>query len=282
VSVSPRAVRHLSCGTLCPHGGRLISGEGGVLGGARIVCHCLLVEGADGLVLIDTGFGLDDMRDTRQLGAIFDGLFRPQARESETAIEQLRALGFDPGDVRHIVATHLDLDHAGGLPDFPGAQVHVLGDELRAAMSPSWRERQRYVAVHWAHGPKWVEHSVDGDDWLGFESVRILPGSDAEILLVPLAGHTRGHTGVAVKHEGRWLLHCGDAFFHRGEVQTPPSCPPVLKAFQNVNSVENGKRRQNQERLRELALRHAAEVELFCSHDPVMLARLQSAEQRPA
>jgi hypothetical protein len=47
----------------------------------------------------------------------------------------------------------------------------------------------------------------------------------------------------------------------------------VLKAFQNVNSVENAPRRQNQERLRELASRAAGEVELFCSHDPVMLAR---------
>jgi glyoxylase-like metal-dependent hydrolase (beta-lactamase superfamily II) len=261
---------------MCPHGGRLISGQGGLLGKARIICHCLLVEGADGLVLIDTGFGLDDMRNTRQLGLIFDTLFRPQARESETAIEQIRGLGFAPEDVRHILATHLDVDHAGGLPDFPDAQVHVLGAELRAALNPSWRERERYVAAHWAHGPKWVEHGAEGDDWFGFQSVRVLPGSDPEIVLVPLIGHTRGHTGVAVKRDGSWLLHCGDAFFHRGELQTPPSCPPVLKGFQNVNSVENAKRRENQERLRELALRHGGEVELFCSHDPVMLERQQA------
>ena len=110
-----------------------------------------------------------------------------------------------------------------------------------------------------------------------FESVRILPGSDAEILLVPLIGHSRGHTGVAVEHEGRWLLHCGDAYFHRGEMQTPPTCPPVLKAFQNVNSADNSARRQNSERLRELAARTDVEVELFCSHDPQTLARLRSA-----
>ncbi|HTA05668.1 MAG TPA: hypothetical protein VK774_04835, partial [Solirubrobacteraceae bacterium] len=103
----------------------------------------------------------------------------------------------------------------------------------------------------------------------------------AEILLVPLIGHTRGHTGVAVKHDGGWLLHCGDAFFHRDEMQTPPSCPPVLKLFQNVNSVENGKRRQNRDRLRELAQRSVGEVELFNSHDPVLLARLQGAAGSP-
>jgi len=262
---------------MCPHGRRLINGDGGVLGRARLVCHCLLVEGAEGLVLIDTGFGLDDMRNTRQLGLIFDKLFRPQAREGETAIEQVRALGFAPEDVRHVVTTHLDVDHAGGLPDFPGAQVHVLARELQAAMHPSLRERERYVAAHWAHGPTWVQHEPDGDEWLGFESVRILPGSDAEILLVPLIGHTRGHTGVAVKLDGRWLLHCGDAYFHRGEMQTPRACPPVLKAFQNVNSADNAARRQNSERLRELAVRSGDEVELFCSHDPATLARMQGA-----
>jgi glyoxylase-like metal-dependent hydrolase (beta-lactamase superfamily II) len=273
VNASPRAIHHLGCGTMCPHGRRFINGDGSPLGRAHLICHCLLIEGAEGLVLVDTGFGLDDMRNTRQLGLIFDTLFRPQARESETAVEQVRALGFEARDVRHIVATHLDVDHAGGLPDFPEAQVHVLGSELHAALNPSLRERERYVAAHWAHGPKWVEHAVEGDDWHGFQSVRILPETDAQILLVPLLGHTRGHTGVAVQHDGRWLLHCGDAFFHRGELQTPPSCPPVLKAFQNLNSVENGPRRQNQERLRELAARAAGEVELFCSHDPVMLAR---------
>jgi glyoxylase-like metal-dependent hydrolase (beta-lactamase superfamily II) len=178
--------------------------------------------------------------------------------------------------VRHVIATHLDVDHAGGLPDFPDAQVHVIAAELKAALNPSWRERERYVAAHWAHGPKWIEHGAEGDDWYGFQSVRVLPGVEPEIVLVPLFGHTRGHTGVAVKQGERWLLHCGDAFFHRGEMQTPPSCPPVLNGFQNINSAENGKRRENAERLRELALREPGQVELFCAHDPVMLERLQA------
>jgi len=278
VSGSQKMIHHLSCGTLCPHGERMINGEGSLLGRARLVCHCLLVQRGDGLVLIDTGFGLDDMRNTRQLGLIFDKLFGPQARTAETAIEQVRALGFQPEDVREVVATHLDLDHAGGLPDFPDANVHVLSRELQAALHPSLRERERYVAVHWAHGPKWVEHGSGGDDWFGFQSVRILPGDGPEIVLVPLLGHTRGHTGVAVKDGDRWLLHCGDAFFHRGEIETPPHCPPVLKGFQNVNSVDNAARRANSERLRELAQTRAGEVELFCSHDPVTLERLQAAE----
>jgi glyoxylase-like metal-dependent hydrolase (beta-lactamase superfamily II) len=277
MNTAPRAIHHLNCGTMCPRGARLIAGEGGLLAEARLVCHCLLIEGAEGLVLIDTGFGLDDVRSPRQLGAPFRALVRPRLSAPETAISQIRELGLQPGDVRHIVATHLDLDHAGGLPDFPDAEVHLLGRELDAAMSPGWRERARYVATHWAHGPRWVQHEVGGEDWFGFDSVRVLPGSDAEVLLIPLPGHTLGHTGVAVKLADRWLLHCGDAYFHHGEVRTPPHCPPGLRGFQALNQLDGAARRQNQERLRELAERHAADVELICSHDASTLAHYQGA-----
>jgi glyoxylase-like metal-dependent hydrolase (beta-lactamase superfamily II) len=252
----------------------MLSGSGGLLAPARLVCHCLLIEGADGLVLIDTGFGTGDVADRRQLGGPFNAIVRPRLLAEETAHAQIITLGLDPADVRHIVTTHLDLDHAGGLPDFPTAEVHLLGKELTEAMNPGWRERQRYVASHWAHGPRWVEHETGGDEWLGFEGIRILPGSDAEILLIPLPGHTLGHTGVAIRDGEGWLLHCGDAYFHHGEVQTPPHCPPGLRVFEALNQADGASRRQNLERLRELAERHRGEVELICSHDATTLDAL--------
>jgi glyoxylase-like metal-dependent hydrolase (beta-lactamase superfamily II) len=255
----------------------LLAGKGGLLETARLICHCLLVEGADGLVLVDTGFGVADTQNPRQLGREFTAIVRPRAEAAETAVSQIRALGFEPNDVREIVTTHLDLDHSGGLPDFREANVHLLGRELEAAMTPGWRERTRYLAVHWAHDPRWVQHDSDGDEWFGFESVRILPSSDAEILLIPLLGHTLGHTGVAIRQGGRWLLHCGDAFFHFGEVQTPARCPAGLRAFQVLDQLDGPARRQNRERLRELAQRHADGVELICSHDPSMFDRYQPA-----
>jgi glyoxylase-like metal-dependent hydrolase (beta-lactamase superfamily II) len=260
-------IHHLNCGTMCPHGARLVNGEGGWLAPGRIVCHCLLIEAGGGLVLLDTGFGTEDTRNPRQLGAAF-ALMRPRAELGETAIKQIEGLGFAASDVRTIVTTHLDPDHSGGLPDFPRAEVHVFGRELDAALEPSLRDRPRYVGAHWKHGPRWVRHEVEGDEWLGFESVRILPGLDAEVLLVPLVGHTKGHTGVAIKTDEGWLLHCGDAYFHHGEVATPPSCPPGLRLFQRISAAEGKRRIANRERLRELASRHGDEVRLLCSHDP--------------
>jgi glyoxylase-like metal-dependent hydrolase (beta-lactamase superfamily II) len=268
---SPRAMHHLNCGTMCPRGARLLAGEGGLIEPTRLVCHCLLIEGAEGLVLIDTGFGNGDTRSPRQLGMPFNSLVRPQLIHAETAHAQILARGFQPGDVRHIIATHLDLDHSGGLPDFPEAEVHLLPLELSAALKPTLRERARYVGAHWAHNPRWVEHEPGGDEWFGFESVRILPGSDAEILMIPLPGHTRGHTGVAVREGDGWLLHCGDAYFRQSEVQTPPSCPPGLALFEALTVVNARTRKQNLERLRELARSHSEEVRLVCSHDPTTL-----------
>ena len=141
-------VHHLSCGSLCPHGGRLIGGEGGLLSRADVVCHCLLIESADGLVLVDTGFGIDDARNPARLGQPFRALLQPAAAIEETALTQVEALGFAAADVRHIVATHLDPDHAGGLPDFPDAEVHVLAPELAAALHPRLDERARYRRAH--------------------------------------------------------------------------------------------------------------------------------------
>jgi glyoxylase-like metal-dependent hydrolase (beta-lactamase superfamily II) len=277
--VAPPRVHHLNCGTMCPRGRRFLTGEGSLLAAGRLVCHVLLVEAGDGLVLVDTGFGSADVEDPHRLPLPFRGAVRPQLRSAETAQSQIRALGLDPGDVRHIVLTHLDIDHAGGLPDFPQAEVHLFAREHETRQSPPLRERIRYAsAAHgWAHGPRWVPHQVEGDDWFGFESVRVLPGSNAELLLIPLVGHTLGHTGIALREGDGWLLHCGDAYFYRDEVSTPPRCPPGLRAFQNLTQANGRRRRANQERLRELAGRHAPEVELICSHDPVLLDRAQAA-----
>lgn len=263
-------IHHLNCGTMCPRGQRLLSGRGGWLAPARLVCHVLLVEASDGLVLVDTGFGTGDIERPAQLSRRFLALTRPDLAPAETAAAQVRRLGFRPEDVRHIVLTHLDVDHAGGLPDFPRAQVHVWARELQAMQSPPRGERQRYRigSQHFSHGPKWVEHVPMGDHWLGFEGVRVLSGSDTEILLIPLAGHTLGHAAVAVPDGPGWLLHCGDAYFHHAEVATSGHCPPGLRAFQTLMQADGRLRRSNQERLRALAARHPAEVRLICSHDP--------------
>ena len=128
-------IHHLNCGSLCPPGGRLLGGAGGLLSPAPMCCHCLLIEGDDRLILVDTGLGVEDVNEPQRLGHLFNLMMRPRLEVAETALRQVVDLGYRPSDVRHIVPTHLDLDHAGGISDFPGAAVHIFAAELSAASS---------------------------------------------------------------------------------------------------------------------------------------------------
>ena len=269
-------VHHLNCSTLCPPFARSLVNSAGTM-----VCHCLLVETNDGLVLVDTGLGVRDMAEpTSRIGRAFAGLVRPRLDTREAALVQVMRLGFKPSDVRHIVPTHLDLDHVGGLADFPDARVHVYEPEFRAAMRPATGiERRRYRAVQWAHHPRWERYPVAGDKWLGFEAVRGLAGLPPEILLVPLVGHTRGHVGVAVQGGGgKWLLHAGDAYFHEGELDLARERGPAfLELFQASEQLDGVARARNRRRLRALKRDHGKDVSIFCAHDPVEFERVAGA-----
>jgi glyoxylase-like metal-dependent hydrolase (beta-lactamase superfamily II) len=160
-----------------------------------------------------------------------------------------------------------------------GATVHIFEPEHRAAMlRKTLLERERYKEAHWAHGPRWAIHEVDGESWMGFDAIRAIRGVSPDVLLIPLVGHTRGHSGVAVKTGESWLLHCGDAFFNFREMDpVSPSCPAGLAAFQRLAAVSNANRVANQARLRELARSHAEDVEVFCAHCPETFERLRDA-----
>lgn len=158
-------VHHLNCGTMRAPGGDL-------------VCHVLLAESDAGLVLIDTGFGLADIADPRTRLGPPRHLLRPALEREETAVVQVQRLGFKPSDVRHIVVTHFDLDHIGGLADFPQARVHVTAAEADGALrAPTGRERRRFRSVQWSHGPDLVEHGPGGESWRGFAAARSSPRS---------------------------------------------------------------------------------------------------------
>ena len=272
-------IHHLNCGSMHPVARRLLQGRGGartasaLTGGEAptMVCHCLLLEVGDGLVLIDTGFGLQDVAQAKtRLSRLFLKASRPALVEAETAARQVEALGFDRRDVRHIVLTHLDPDHAGGLSDFPEATVHVLAAEHQGATTRDRAmERSRYRPVQWAHGPRWELYAATGEPWHGFEAVRDLRGLPPEVLMIPLSGHSRGHAGIAVEGDAGWLLHCGDAYFHHDEVGSRGSCPAALALFQRLVAFDHPQVLSNQARLRGLARQTTETLTLFCSHDPL-------------
>ncbi len=288
----PMKVHHLNCATLRPWAGKTLLGPGDATTDAHLpgcmVCHCLLVETSAGLVLVDSGFGLQDVaRANERLGRAFVAISRPRLDPAETAAHQVERLGYRREDVRHVVLTHLDLDHAGGLSDFPQARVHLHRRELDAATRPASRkDTMRYRAAQWAHGPDWRPYEADGETWNGLSCVRPLDGVPDDVLLLPLDGHSRGHSGVAIRAAGPggdgWLVHAGDSYFHRDEIHArPPRCPRGLQLFQRFTQVDGQRRLDNQQRLRDLVDAHPS-VTVFSAHDPVEYARLTAAPSAAA
>ncbi|NEU36475.1 MBL fold metallo-hydrolase, partial [bacterium LRH843] len=78
--------------------------------------------------------GIQDYLHTKQrLGQLVARIGKIEQNVELTAIAQVQKLGFSPKDVKHILVSHLDFDHAGGISDFPNATVHILSNEYNAA-----------------------------------------------------------------------------------------------------------------------------------------------------
>ena len=172
---------------------------------------CLLIETDQGLVLLDTGLGLDDYVHPTWMTQLFRVITEVPFDPNEAAINRVKQLGFIPEDVKHIILTHMHFDHISGLPDFPHAKIHVHRREYEAFAGgrlKRWTELA-YIPRYIAHQPDFVLYEEVDSKWYDFDAIRLpfVP----EMYLIPLFGHSHGHCGVAIKTAGGWFFHAGDA-----------------------------------------------------------------------
>jgi len=250
-------IHHLNCGSLEPP-----------FPDVHSIIYCLLVETSLGLVLIDTGFGTQDYKNPSWKMRFFLSWMGTPRDLDETAISQVQSLGYKPENVNHIIQTHMHIDHAGGLPDFPWADVHIYETEYQAILKPRGAMEFAYIKNHWKHGPNWVRHQEPITDWFGFEAIPVLNTPEADFLFIPLPGHTRGHCGVAIGKPGNWLLHCGDAaspYYSGADLHNRESSVQVLNFL--PETLANRILGDHLPRLRKLLDEHSNEVKAISAHD---------------
>lgn len=233
----------------------------------RACCHCLLLRDPCGTALVDAGIGLEDARDpAARVGRVAMDQAGFQFNPADTARRQLEARGIDSASVGHIIMTHLDPDHAGGLSDFPEASVHVSTEEWLAANSGD----PRYRPIQFDRNGRVVTHAATADRWFGIPARRLNIGFASTIFLVPLFGHTAGHCGVAIEDERGWTLHVGDAYYLRAEL-TDPDHP--VTALASAMAFDDAERINSLNLLRRLARDAGAKLRLTGYHDTQELPR---------
>src|SRR5580700_6923148 len=128
-------------------------------------------------------------------------------------VGSLRSAGYMPEEVNLVLLTHLHSDHVGGLTTqdgkrvFPNADVYVAKAESDFWLSPDvaaqapkdaqpFFQSAQAIAAPYIKASKW--HTFSGSE-------PIVDG----LQLVPLAGHTPGHTGYQFSSKGQKILFWG-------------------------------------------------------------------------
>lgn len=178
----------------------------------------LIEHPAAGPILVDTGLH----------PSIADGPAARFVKELDLkapVTEQVADRGVDPDDIRHVLMTHLHVDHAGALRDFPGRTVLVAKDEWEAAHEDG--------LLHGYHRPQFDRTDVDfrlldfqdgdgdgdgAEPHAGFDRTLDLFG-DGSVRLLYTPGHTRGHFSLLLRLEAdRLALLAIDAAYTLGTI----------------------------------------------------------------
>lgn len=159
-----------------------------------------LIETANGRVLYDVGCDYRKVATPELRARYFDPmrpvLEPPVMTDAQRIPSYLKRLGLSARDIDVVFLGHLHFDHAGGLDDVPGCDVHVHAAEVAAAATG------RVDGV-------FPDEIAGADGWrLQSHDYDVAPGVRA----ICTPGHTAGHMSLVVElAKGRPVVICGDA-----------------------------------------------------------------------
>jgi N-acyl homoserine lactone hydrolase len=184
-----------------------------------IVAFLLEHPGA-GPLLVDTGLHASvAVKPAASFGRLATLAFRDLQMDAGQALPaQLRERGIDPARVATVVMTHMHVDHASGISEFPYATFVVSRAEWDAATTQG--RLHGYVTRQFDHAFDYrlVDFDAASDDgpasFSGFARSFDLFG-DGSVRAVYTPGHTLGHMSVVARTAGGEVLLAGDAIYVR-------------------------------------------------------------------
>jgi N-acyl homoserine lactone hydrolase len=131
-------------------------------------------------ILVDTGLPYSAVENLQGSPGL-----QLEMHEADYVVNQLGNIGLRPDDIRFLVCTHFDPDHAGNHEVFTAAELVVQRRHYEIARAGY--PRFATVRDHWDH-PSLRYRLIDGDTVL-------IPGVE----LIETSGHVPGHQSVLVR-----------------------------------------------------------------------------------
>ena len=161
----------------------------------------------EGLMLLDTGLhGSFAEKKTGNFGRLLGSLVKTRAQPNQSSADQIKAMGANRNDLRHIFLSHLHLDHPSGLSAFKDCsrvKVHVDPLEIKEAQG-GLALFKGYIKEHWqGFDLQPIKYTAN----LGvFEKAWDIFG-DGSVWIVATPGHTPGHASALIRSvNGPFLL----------------------------------------------------------------------------
>ena len=192
----------------------------------------VLVRHPKGIFLFDSGFGSNVDEDVKTIPALMRRLTTYDKETSAAA--QLKAQGFDPGEIKMAIISHSHWDHISGLEDFPQAEAWFSQEEVDYIPTlPSSELIQQMKGKLKLHG-----FEFSGPGYENFDRSLDL-FADGSIVLVPLRGHTPGSVGMFVNlRSGKRFFFIGDLTWALEGIELPAERPWMSRRLVDLNEAE--------------------------------------------